>query len=299
MRRGRGRSPAGTRCPGSRSRRRRAAGGAGEGAEGDDRQRGRRARLRFQWWVRVRARRARAADMAATASARRCNVAVQICNRLQHWCTHRRACRACASARSSGPASAIVRVALRAVRASAASTRRRSPTSPRRPTSRRARSSATSRRRRPWSSTTTTSSMACFAARCATAAGRRGHVRRAARLGARARRRGVDFEQPDERARRRLIRETPALAARERANLARFERLLAEAVAEDLGVDRRRRCARTSSAPRRSPRSTRSRACATTTDDPAPTARPTTSSTRRWCSSRAGSTRCAAPRRST
>ena len=45
------------------------------------------------------------------------------------------------------------------------------------------------------------------------------------------------FERPEERARRRLIRETPALASRDRANLAAMEELLAEAVADDLGVD--------------------------------------------------------------
>jgi AcrR family transcriptional regulator len=37
-------------------------------------------------------------------------------------------------------------------------------------------------------------------------------------------------------ARRRLIRDTPALAAHERGNLARFEVVLARAVADDLGV---------------------------------------------------------------
>jgi AcrR family transcriptional regulator len=41
---------------------------------------------------------------------------------------------------------------------------------------------------------------------------------------------------PAESERRRLIRGTPALAARERSNLARFEGLLADAVAPDLGV---------------------------------------------------------------
>ena len=46
------------------------------------------------------------------------------------------------------------------------------------------------------------------------------------------------LEQPGERARRRLIRETPVLAVRERANLARIEAVLAEAVADDLGVGR-------------------------------------------------------------
>jgi AcrR family transcriptional regulator len=40
----------------------------------------------------------------------------------------------------------------------------------------------------------------------------------------------------EERRRRRLVRTTPALRAHDRANLARFEVLLAEAVAADLGV---------------------------------------------------------------
>ena len=47
------------------------------------------------------------------------------------------------------------------------------------------------------------------------------------------------FERAEERVRRRLIRETPTLAARERSNLSEVEALLAEAVADDLGVDRR------------------------------------------------------------
>jgi AcrR family transcriptional regulator len=45
---------------------------------------------------------------------------------------------------------------------------------------------------------------------------------------------GLDREE--ERARRRLIRDTPALAARDRANFGQLEALLAEAVAADLGV---------------------------------------------------------------
>jgi AcrR family transcriptional regulator len=40
----------------------------------------------------------------------------------------------------------------------------------------------------------------------------------------------------NERVRHRLIDATPALAAHERANLARFERVLADAVADDLGA---------------------------------------------------------------
>ena len=47
------------------------------------------------------------------------------------------------------------------------------------------------------------------------------------------------FERSGERERRRLIRATPALMARERTNLAQVEQLLVEAVAEDLGVDER------------------------------------------------------------
>jgi AcrR family transcriptional regulator len=46
------------------------------------------------------------------------------------------------------------------------------------------------------------------------------------------------LERREERARRRLVRSTPALAARDRANYARLEELLAEAVATDLGVER-------------------------------------------------------------
>jgi AcrR family transcriptional regulator len=48
----------------------------------------------------------------------------------------------------------------------------------------------------------------------------------------------LDFESPAERARRRLIRETPALHTRERAAYARLEEVLVDAVAADLGVDR-------------------------------------------------------------
>jgi AcrR family transcriptional regulator len=47
----------------------------------------------------------------------------------------------------------------------------------------------------------------------------------------------VDLGDEDERFRRRLIRETPALQARERTDLARLEREIAAAVATDLGVD--------------------------------------------------------------
>jgi AcrR family transcriptional regulator len=49
----------------------------------------------------------------------------------------------------------------------------------------------------------------------------------------------ADFASEKERARRRLIRETPSLTARERTHVATIESLLAEAVAEDLGVDPR------------------------------------------------------------
>jgi hypothetical protein len=45
-----------------------------------------------------------------------------------------------------------------------------------------------------------------------------------------------DLESARERARRRLIRETPSLAARERADMARFEAVLVPALALDLGV---------------------------------------------------------------
>jgi AcrR family transcriptional regulator len=47
----------------------------------------------------------------------------------------------------------------------------------------------------------------------------------------------ADFARPEEVARRQLIRDTPALAARERTNIARLEEVLAEAVARDLGVE--------------------------------------------------------------
>ena len=46
----------------------------------------------------------------------------------------------------------------------------------------------------------------------------------------------LDLEHPDQRARRLLVRQTPSLAARDRANAAAMERLLAEAVAADLGT---------------------------------------------------------------
>jgi AcrR family transcriptional regulator len=46
----------------------------------------------------------------------------------------------------------------------------------------------------------------------------------------------ADAHGPEARCRRELIRTTPALAAHERANLARFEALIAEGVAADLGV---------------------------------------------------------------
>jgi AcrR family transcriptional regulator len=49
---------------------------------------------------------------------------------------------------------------------------------------------------------------------------------------------GAGFEHEAERARRRLVRETPALSSRDRRNLAQVEDVLAEAVADDLGVDR-------------------------------------------------------------
>lgn len=47
----------------------------------------------------------------------------------------------------------------------------------------------------------------------------------------------ADLDSPAARARRRLIRETPALAARERSNLAQHEEVLAAAIAVDLGLD--------------------------------------------------------------
>lgn len=46
------------------------------------------------------------------------------------------------------------------------------------------------------------------------------------------------LESSQQRARRRLIRDTPALSARDRGNAARIEEILAEAVAQDLGVAR-------------------------------------------------------------
>jgi AcrR family transcriptional regulator len=46
------------------------------------------------------------------------------------------------------------------------------------------------------------------------------------------------FDRPGEQERHALIRDTPALAARERALHGEFEALLAEAVAKDLGVER-------------------------------------------------------------
>jgi AcrR family transcriptional regulator len=46
----------------------------------------------------------------------------------------------------------------------------------------------------------------------------------------------VDFDDPLERVRRRLIVETPALAERDRALFGRFEHVLAEAVARDFAV---------------------------------------------------------------
>ena len=45
------------------------------------------------------------------------------------------------------------------------------------------------------------------------------------------------LEREIQRDRRRLVRSTPSLAARDRANYAQLEKLLAEAVATDLGVD--------------------------------------------------------------
>ena len=47
----------------------------------------------------------------------------------------------------------------------------------------------------------------------------------------------TDFSTAEERARRRLIRETPALAAHQRRDIGVIEQLLAEAVAEDLGEE--------------------------------------------------------------
>ena len=49
----------------------------------------------------------------------------------------------------------------------------------------------------------------------------------------------ANFDEPQERTRRALIRDTPALAARERTVITQFEQILAEAVAEDLGVEQR------------------------------------------------------------
>jgi AcrR family transcriptional regulator len=46
----------------------------------------------------------------------------------------------------------------------------------------------------------------------------------------------IDLTDPADRARKRLIRSTPALAAHERVHRGRFEALLAEAVAQDLDV---------------------------------------------------------------
>jgi AcrR family transcriptional regulator len=48
---------------------------------------------------------------------------------------------------------------------------------------------------------------------------------------------GIDLNDPAERTRRQLVRSTPALAARERSHRSRVEELLAEAVAQDLGVE--------------------------------------------------------------
>ena len=48
----------------------------------------------------------------------------------------------------------------------------------------------------------------------------------------------ADYATDEECARRQLVRDTPVLAARERAHVAAVERILAEAVADDLGVDR-------------------------------------------------------------
>jgi len=47
----------------------------------------------------------------------------------------------------------------------------------------------------------------------------------------------VSFDSEAHRARRKLIRETPSLSAHDRANVARFETVFAEAVARDLGVE--------------------------------------------------------------
>jgi AcrR family transcriptional regulator len=46
----------------------------------------------------------------------------------------------------------------------------------------------------------------------------------------------IDLDDPAERARKELIRATPALTAHEHAHRARFEELIRAAVAEDLGV---------------------------------------------------------------
>jgi AcrR family transcriptional regulator len=45
------------------------------------------------------------------------------------------------------------------------------------------------------------------------------------------------FDEPEERIRRVLIRDTPALAARERTVIAAIERIIAEAVADELGIE--------------------------------------------------------------
>jgi AcrR family transcriptional regulator len=47
---------------------------------------------------------------------------------------------------------------------------------------------------------------------------------------------GAHPDAEQDRVRRRIVAETPALSARERANAARFEAALAEAVAADLGL---------------------------------------------------------------
>ena len=47
----------------------------------------------------------------------------------------------------------------------------------------------------------------------------------------------TNFDEPEERIRRALIRGTPSLAARERTLVAGLEQVIAEAVADELGVD--------------------------------------------------------------
>ena len=251
-------------------------------------------RLRFQRWVSVRARRARAFRHAVDRTAAAAKMQrVHFCNGRTVLGTVPRV----SSLRERKKQRTREQIVARrrcGCSPSAASTGRRSPTSPRPPTSRRARSSATSRPRRTSSSTTRRGTLERLVARLRDA-------RRKARTRSTRCARGcssydahTDFDKPEERARRMLIRETPSLAARERTLIARLGARSSPRPSRTTSASTRRLAARRAwSARPRSPRSTRSPACTTKATRSGP---PRTSSTRRSRSSRAASTPCAACR---